>query len=322
MTFSDRLPRTYHPQRWIEVDDAGTTPPDSAVGHRVGAASVDAGYFDALNVPILSGRGFQSGDVGSDPNVVIVNQSFVQEVLGGRNPIGRRVRYATRPDEEPAPWHEIVGVVRNLGMMDGNGDGNAGLYHAVAPGDVYPTHMAVHARGDPESFAPRLRTVAAAVDPTLRLHELLPLNQAGFRSWSEFDFLFRLLAAVSSIALLLSLAGIYSIMSFTVSRRTREIGIRVALGADRRRVIAAIFRRPLVQVGLGVVAGGGLVAALVLARPFIYSSDAATAALSARQVGLVVAYAMLMTGVCLLACVVPTRRALRIEPTEALKEDG
>lgn len=144
--------------------------------------------------------------------------------------------------------------------------------------------MAVHARGDPESFAPRIRAVAAASDPTLRLHELLPLNQAGFRSWSEFDFLFRLLAGVSSIALLLSLAGIYSIMSFTVARRTREIGIRVALGSNPRRIVAAIFGRPLVQVGLGVVAGGALVAGLVLAGPFIYSGDAATTNLSARQV--------------------------------------
>ena len=130
--------------------------------------------------------------------------------------------------------------------------------------------------------------------------------------WNEFDFLFRLLVLVSSIALLLSLAGIYSVMSFTVSRRTREIGIRVALGAIPARVVAAIFARPLTQVALGVAAGGGLV--FVLTR--------VVTGLSPKEVAIVVAYMALMMGVCLLACVVPTQRALRIQPTKALRTDA
>ena len=311
VTFTDRLPRTYHPQRWIEVDVGETAPPDTEVLHRVGAASIDVGYFDVLDTPILSGRGFHSGDLGSDPGVVIVNQSFVGRVLGGRNPIGRRMRYAAPAGEEPGPWYEIVGAVGDLGMVNGDLDTGAGLYHPVAPANASPVHMAVHLRGDPESFAPQLRRVAAAVDPTLRLHELLPLDEVGATLWLEMGFLFRLLVLVSAIALLLSLAGIYAVMAFTVSRRTREIGIRVALGSDPQRIVVSILSRPLAQVGLGVVAGGGLVAALV---------RAIIGALSAREVGLVVAYAALMMGVCMLACIVPTRRALRVEPTEALRE--
>ncbi len=131
--------------------------------------------------------------------------------------------------------------------------------------------------------------------------------------WLEMDFLFLLLVLVSAIALLLSTAGIYSVMSFTVSRRTREIGIRVALGADPRRIVSATFPRPLAQVGLGIAAGGGLVGALV---------RAIIGALSAREVGLIAAYAALMMGVCMIACIVPTRRALRVEPTQALRADG
>ena len=257
------------------------------------------------------GRGFHSGDVGSDPGVVIVNQSFIGGVLGGRNPIGRRVRNATPAGQEPGPWYEIVGVVGDLGMADGNLDEDAGLYDPVEPGNSVPIHMVVHLGGDPASFAPRLRRIAAAVDPTLQLHELLPLDEVGATMWLEMDFLFWLLLLVSAIALLLSLAGVFSVMAFTVSRRTREIGIRVALGADRRRIVAAIFSRPVAQVGLGIIAGGGLVAALV--RVVI-------GALTTREVGLVVAYAALMMGVCMLACIVPARRALRVEPTEALRE--
>jgi ABC-type antimicrobial peptide transport system permease subunit len=102
-------------------------------------------------------------------------------------------------------------------------------------------------------------------------------------------------------------------MSFTVARRTREIGIRVALGADARRVVLAIFRRPLTQVGLGVAAGGGVVAASLLL--------ASRGAVSPEGAAGFVGYAALMLGVCLLACI-PTRRALRVEPTEALRADG
>ena len=310
MTFVDRLPRTHHPQRWMEVD--GPNPaPDAVVLHRIGAASIDLNYFDVLDTPILSGRGFHSGDVGSDPGVVIVNRSFVGRIMGGRNPIGRRVRDAAPAGKEPGPWYEIVGVVADLGMVNGAPDEDAGLYHPVTPGDATPTHLAIQLGGDPESFAPRLRQVAAAVEPTLRLHAILPLDEVGETLWLEMGFLFWLLVLVSAIALLLSLAGVFAVMAFTVSRRTREIGIRVALGSDRRRIVAAIFSRPLAEVAIGIIAGGGLVAALV---------RAVIGALSGREVGLVVAYATFMMMVCLLACIVPARRALGVEPAEALRE--
>jgi len=318
VTFTDRLPRTVHADRWLEVEGEAALP-QSARGHRVNTASVALGYFDVLGAPVLSGRAFHTGDLEAGARAVIVNQSFVHRVLGDGNAIGRRVRYVTRnPKEtEPAtadrgPWHTIVGLVRDLGTIHDNPRDLAGLYHPAEPGAALPMYIAVHVRGEPGSFAPRLRTMAAAVDPTLQLHELRPLNQVGASMWNEFDFLFRLLVLVSSIALLLSLMGIYSVMSFTVSRRAREIGIRIALGADAPRVVAAIFSRPLAQVALGVAAGGGLV--FVLTR-FVTG-------LSPREVAIVMAYMTLMMGVSLLACIVPTQRALRIQPTEALRADA
>jgi putative ABC transport system permease protein len=314
VTFTSRLPGTVHAERWLEVDGEAA-PPQSARGHRVNTASVAVDYFDVLAVPVLRGRSFHSGDA-EGAETVIVNQSFVRRVLGNRNPIGRRVRYMSGNSAETesagsgrGSWLTIVGVVRDLGTIHDNPLDLAALYHPAAT--AVPMHIAVHVKGEPASFAPRFRAVAAAVDPALRLHELRPLNQVGASMWNEFDFLFRLLTLVSSIALLLSLAGIYSVMSFTVSRRTREIGIRVALGGARSHVVAAVFSRPLVQVVLGVAAGGGLV--LVLTR--------LVTGLSAREVAIVAAYVVLMTGVCLLACIVPTRRALRIQPTRALKAE-
>jgi ABC-type antimicrobial peptide transport system permease subunit len=163
------------------------------------------------------------------------------------------------------------------------------------------------------SFAPRLRAITPAVDPALRLSELQRVDQVTsgvlwiLRLWLEVTLL------LTGIALLLALAGIYSVLSFTVARRTREIGVRVALGASPRRVVAAVFRRPLTQVGLGVAAGGAVIGVVALV--------ASGGGFTARQVALLVGYAAFMLGVCLLACVVPTRRALGVEPTEALRAE-
>ncbi len=125
---------------------------------------------------------------------------------------------------------------------------------------------------------------------------------------------FRVLMLVTSVALVLSLTAIYAVMSFTVARRTREIGIRVALGAPRRRVVATIFRKPLVQIGTGIATGATLLGVLVA-----YSMQQM---LSPLHLSVLLGYGMLMFGVCMLACIVPTRRALQVEPTEALRQDG
>lgn len=198
----------------------------------------------------------------------------------------------------------------------------AGLYLPAGPGRSSETQMIVHGRGDPVLLGPRVRSLASAVDPTLRVSEVQRLDKVTDPILWAIGLWVRLTVLLTAIALLLSLAGIYAVLSFTVARRTREIGVRVALGASRRRVVTAIFRRPLTQVGLGVVAGTVLIAAGTVAASGWAPDrgiDLSKAGMSAGQVALLVAYAMLMLGVCLLACVVPTRRALGVEPTEALR---
>jgi predicted lysophospholipase L1 biosynthesis ABC-type transport system permease subunit len=189
----------------------------------------------------------------------------------------------------------------------------AGFYHPLATDVVVPLHVAVRVRGgDAAAFAPRLRAVAAAVDPTLRVDAVARMDTLSDAGIEFTMFWVRLLAVVSAVAMLLSMAGIYAVMSFTVARRTREIGIRAALGASRWRVVAAVFARPLAQVGLGVVAGGVLT---VLLNDGV---EHPTAGVLAGALG----YAVLMLAVCLLACIVPTRRALQVQPAEALRTDG
>jgi predicted permease len=310
VTLTDRLPRTPHPARRIELEANGGARPDTSSDYRIANASVDLNYFDALGAQVLAGRAFHSGDRNSGARVVIVNESFVQRVLGGRSPLGQRIRYVDVATDQ-RPWYDIVGVVKDLGMVL-DAPGHPGLYHAL-PDNAFPIHVAVQLRQDPASFGARLRTLAASVDPGLRLHDVLPLTEVGSSMWREFDFLFKLLASLSAIALLLSLAGIYAVTSFTVARLTREIGIRVALGADVRRVVTTILARPVTHVGIGILAGGCMTGALA----YGVMRDA----LGVKESAVIVAYAALMMGVCLLACVVPTRRALRVQPTEALRQD-
>jgi ABC-type antimicrobial peptide transport system permease subunit len=184
--------------------------------------------------------------------------------------------------------------------------------------------MIVHARGgDPLALAPRIRTLSMAVDPTLRLAEIQRLDKVADPILWVLRLWMRITAALTGMALLLSLAGIYAVLSFAVTRRTREIGVRVALGASNRSVIAAIFRRPLTQVAVGVAVGALLVGVLVTLvaappDPRLVGTPVASAAL---QVVMLVAYAAVMFGVCMLACIVPTRRALRVQPTVALRAE-
>jgi predicted permease len=340
VTFVDKLPFTNYVDHRIALDDSASVAAPSVVAASSAAgapggqrplrytkiAYVDPSYFEVLEAPILAGRGFQAADLAPGARVAIVDQGFVDQVLLGRNPIGQRVRIAdggTLPDGPGAdslPWHEIVGVVQDLGMIGAAESGRAtGLYRPGTPGSGFAPQMVIHTQGDPMALVPRVRTLAATVDPTLRLSEFQRVDQVTSPLLWILGMWIRMTLVMTAVALLLSLAGIYAVLSFVVARRTREIGVRVALGASRPRVLTAIFRRPLTQVGLGVAAGATLIAvgAVALARTAALGS--APSGLSVGHGALLVAYAAFMLGVCLLACVVPTRRALRVEPMVAMR---
>jgi putative ABC transport system permease protein len=317
VTFVDHLPQLPHPDYFIEVDGMRRSSDSTSLPH-ASIAAIDPSYFEVLESPVLAGRAFTASDHATNAPVVIVDQGFVDQVLRGRNPIGQHVRMSSNryPSADDAgPWHQIVGVVKDMGMDNvANRERPSGLYVPASTESARLPHMIVHLRGgDPLSFGPRLRAIAMSVDPTLRLSEFQRLNDVSNDLLWFMSLWLRVTAAMTGLTLLLSLAGIYAVLSFTVARRTREIGVRVALGASRRRVVTAIFRRPLTQVGLGVAAGGLVVSGLAITL-----SDGT---LSLRNGAMLVAYVALMFGVCMLACAVPTRRALRVEPTVALRSE-
>jgi predicted permease len=326
VTVAEQLPLAPNTNpRAIEVD--GARPGEPSSRWTLGSSAVAPNFFEVFQIPVLAGRSFDSRDLNESANTVVVNNLFVDRILGGRSAIGRRIRYESIHDSddsrslvEPGPWLEIVGVVRDL-VPDGgaplslDNPARPRLYQplgAIQGSD--PLYLAVHARIDPESLTPTLRRIAGDVSPLLRLHDILPLDHAvseDARYWGVFT---NLILLGSAIVLFLSLAGIYSVMSFTVSRRTHEIGVRVALGAPAPRLIAEIFRRPLLQVAAGIVVGCGLLAVVAFAR-------SGSGVDMARQAALLLAYGIVMMGVCVLACIGPILRALRVEPVEALRED-
>jgi predicted lysophospholipase L1 biosynthesis ABC-type transport system permease subunit len=212
--------------------------------------------------------------------------------------------------------------VRELGVGAPTQPGRAAGFYLPATPDLFDQiHMMVHVRGgDPMTLAPQVREVATAVDPSLRLVGVQRVNEANNDIRWLMGLWLRVTVVLSSVALVLSLAGIYAVLSFTVARRTREIGVRVALGASRQRVVAAIFRRPLLQVALGVAVGTAIVftaASLIRYTEFPGSEND----LTPQGVAMIVGYGIVMLGVCMLGCVAPTRRALDVEPTIALRTE-
>jgi ABC-type antimicrobial peptide transport system permease subunit len=182
--------------------------------------------------------------------------------------------------------------------------------------------MIVHARGDALALAPRVRELATAVDPTLRIEQMTRLDEVVNPLLWFLGLWIKIIFGLTAVALLLSLSGIYAVLSYIVARRTREIGVRVALGGTARRVITSIFKRPLIQVALGVIAGSGLIAlAAIGIQNTTQFRGTETGGLGPREVVLLIGYALLMLGVCMLACVVPTRRALRVQPTQAMRAE-
>lgn len=181
------------------------------------------------------------------------------------------------------------------------------MYQPRLPTASAGLRLAVRVR-DPESFGTRLRAIAADVDPTIRLTDVQPLGLVGGGEARINWALTGVAWLISFIVLLLSATGIHSLMAFTVARRTREIGIRVALGAGPRRIVTGIFSRAFLQISAGVVAGSGLAALMGLG--------------STREVLMLLAADGIMLVVGLTACAVPLRRALRIDPTEALRAEG
>jgi putative ABC transport system permease protein len=329
VTYGSRLPGMNHIMLPIEVDGLpAPTAPEG--GLFVRTASVGVNMLPTFGARVVAGRAFTEGDLSPGREVAIVDQSFVRHVLGGGNAIGRQFRRAASTEEDaigraaivPAregdsagPWVEIVGVVSDVTSDAFKKADDSVVYRPAPPAAAMPLNVAVRVNGDTTPMMWRLRVVAAEVDPSLRLDELLTIDQLSAADRVAIDFFLRLLAGIGIVALVLATAGIYALMTFTVSRRTVEIGIRLALGASTARIVQTTFTRALAQVGLGVVIGMVPAVAIVASlgpEVSINTDGTVVAMICALAAGVTLSVAAL-------ACLGPARRALRIQPTDALK---
>lgn len=288
---------------------------------QVRSLRMDPGLFEAYDAEILAGRGFDSGDRGGEAASVIVNRTFERRFFANGNVLGRRLRYVPTRYRQPESWQqgklfEIVGVVSDFPAFAGNSaseEARAIVYHPLAPGELPGVMLSMRLEGAVSgALVGRIREIAAEVDPTLQMLDVLPLTEV----YDQARFTTRLLAAASGFltlsALLLSAAGIYALLSFTVAQRMREIGIRSAMGGHPRRILGDIFARVLRQLTLGLAVGsllsGGVLAALGLSV--------------GRAVTLLFAAWAIMLAAGLLAALGPARRGLSIQPREALRADA
>jgi hypothetical protein len=296
----------------LEVDGVTTT------AQRGTSVDVDTSFFNLFRVPVLAGRQFAVGDVVVRPQdrPVLVNRSFVIEILGGLDAVGRRVRYQGYGNDV-APWMTIAGVVEDFparARAQGETRRSARIFHLTMPGETDGGQLTIRLRGQtPETFAAVLRRITMSVDPMLQVSKVSSLDVM-YRDYAKSGTqlaLFVLLVAGSVI--LLSAAGVHSIMSFAVNQRRREIGIRSALGASAREILRSVLSSATRQLVIG--AAVGLVIAGILDRLTggeVMSGKAAT---------LVPGTAAFMFAVGFLAAAGPARRGLRVQPTEALRAE-
>ena len=301
-----RRPRSGWRWKWSR-----TAYPGSARGQlrgRIRDGGVGAGYHDAFGARIMAGRGLHAADAGTLNGPVVVNDAFMRVV--GRNPVGARIRTLPQGSErEPGPWHEIVGVVTDLWTVPAHWSGSANIYRAGSTAELDPVVVAVRVAGDAAPLAPRVAPLARKVDAGLQLRDIATLQETVAQQQAE-GIGGVVVGSILLTAVVFSAAGLYALMAVAVARRTREIGIRVALGASPGRALGSVFARAGRQLGGGIIAGNSLIMLLA------WRADSLTADLVVSSV--ITSVIMAVVGV--LACAAPARRALRIQPTEALRQ--
>ena len=274
---------------------------------------VTPGYFETFQTSVVSGREFSTGDSATAQPVAIVNESFARAHFPGGDPLGRQFK-RTRPGNKE-PWLTIVGVVPDL-LMEGIGNNGAspiGYYIPIAQSDVANgVRIAVRSSGDAAALAPLVRSAVTSLDPNLAIFDINPMRRVIDRQTWFYTTFGTFFMTFGICALLLAAAGLYGVMSFAVTQRTREMGVRSALGARKGQLIALVMRRSVIQLVIGVVLGLALaLAASGALRPLLYR-------VSPRDATVFAGVVMMLIAVSLVATLLPASRVSKVDPVKAL----
>jgi predicted permease len=271
---------------------------------------VTSGYFSAMSIPLVAGRFFTTGESSSATNAVIVNQSFANIYFAGRDPLGGRISQ----DEHHTRWKTVVGVVADVRHTSLEEAPSPQMY---LPGfqDMFGSgYVAVRSVLPPSTVASSIRAILHGIDPNLAVADIRTMTDLVSEASARRRFQTSLLTVFAGIALLLALVGLYGLMAYSVSRRTREIGVRMALGAQRWDVVLLVLKKALtlLMLGLGCGLAGSWFATRVL-RGFLFGvgHDPATI--------LTVCGLLVVCGVS--AALIPARRAASVDPMEVLRTD-
>ncbi|HEU4631081.1 MAG TPA: ABC transporter permease [Gemmatimonadaceae bacterium] len=298
---------------YITFTVEGRVPPPDAM-EDLQPFSVSPEHFAVFRIPLRRGRLFTAGDAPGAPPVAIVNEEMVRRYFDGRDPIGKRVTFGD-PADSSAVWWTVVGVVGNVAQEGVTARPYAQLYRPLAQAPRRGIYVVARTTGDPMGIAPAAREALEAVDPELPLTSLMMMEERIGENLLRPRVNTLLLAVFAGIALALAAIGIYGVISYAVAQRTREIGIRMALGATAGDVRRLVVRQGMTPALLGVALGAvGALAATRLMASLLYGVTAT----DPLTFGLV---ALFLGGIALLASYVPARRATRLEPVTALREE-
>jgi putative ABC transport system permease protein len=292
----------------------GELPPDKRAKGTSHAQMVTPGYFKMLGIPLLRGREFTEHDIRGAQRVALVNESLARGRWGSLDVVGKRISISIDDKGNPE-WNVIVGVVGDTRDVNLGSPASAEYYTALLQYGVDSHHIMVRTSGDPQALAGAVTHTVWAALPDQPITHVQTLTETISRSVGQPRMHAILLGLFAGIGVALALLGVYGVVSYTVVRRTREIGIRVALGAQRSNVLGMVMWQVLALGALGVAIGtaGGMALSRII--------ESQLSMLKATDPATYVGAAVLMIGVACLACYLPARRAMRVDPMVALRHE-
>jgi predicted permease len=276
--------------------------------------TVSPEFFDTMRVPVLRGRALDSRDAKGAPGVVVIDETFARRHLPDQDPIGRRLRL-----REDGEWLTIVGVVGATRQRRLRQEHVPQAYMPYAQSEDYgpPPDMSLLVRtgSDPRALVAPIRSTVASIDAGVPVVSTRTMEERVWSSIAGERFVGSVVSFFGLAALLLALVGVYSVVSYAVAQRTREIGIRMALGAQRQRIVAEVVRKGMAPTGIGL--GVGLVGAYAAAGAL----ESQLFGIGARDLPTFALALTLLAGAALFASGVPALRASRVDPTIALRAE-
>ena len=284
---------------------------DETVPPQVQVAAVSYDYFSVMGTPLLEGRSFLESDDIDSPRVALVDQALARQYWPNENPIGKHIKFGRR--ESKAPWISVAGVVGNIKTDGFDVPEQPHVYLPIFQNVGYAMAVYVKTEGNPKSVTQALRREVQSVDPDLPVFGERTMEDLVATSLGERRFAMQLVTVFGVVALLLAGIGIYGVMAYSVNQRTREIGIRLALGASTRDITVWVLRQGLALTAAGV--GVGLLGAFALTRLL----EGLLFSVSATDPITYAVLAATLASVALIACYIPSRRATRVDPIIALR---